>query len=198
LQEESAVSAEAGPAPRKPRADSVRNREILMEAAKAGFTEVGSGVSLEEIARRAGVGIGTLYRHFPTRDELIGAVYQRELQQIADAAEQLLATKPAGDALHQWMRLFVDYIGTKKLIAAALNPATLSDLYAKAGSRIPDCISLMVGRARAAGEIRDDVEPGDVLRALAGLTYGNTDPDWQASALRLIDVLMAGMRVTRG
>jgi AcrR family transcriptional regulator len=195
LQEEFAVSAEA--APRKPRADSVRNREILLEAAKAGFTEVGSGVSLEEVARRAGVGIGTLYRHFPTRDALISAVYQRELQQIADAADQLLATQAPGDALHQWMRLFVSYIGTKKLIAAALSPSTLSDLYAKSGSRILDCIALLTERARSAGDIRAEVEPGDVLRGLIGLTYGNTDPDWQASALRLVDMLMAGMRAER-
>jgi AcrR family transcriptional regulator len=191
------VSAEADPAPRKPRADSVRNREILIEAAKAGFTEVGPEVSLEEIARRAGVGIGTLYRHFPTRDALISAVYQHELQQIADAADQLLATRAPGEALHQWMRLFVSYIGTKKLIAAALSPSTLSDLYAKSGSRITDCITQLAERARSSGDIRADVEPGDVLRGLVGLTYGNTDPGWQASALRLVDVLMAGMRAAK-
>jgi AcrR family transcriptional regulator len=186
------VSAEA--APRKPRADSVRNREILMEAAKAGFTQVGAEVSLEEVARRAGVGIGTLYRHFPTRDALIGAVYQRELQQIADAADQLSATQTPGEALHQWMRLFVSYIGTKKLIAAALSPSTMSDLYAKSGGRIIECVTLLTERARSAGDIRADIESGDVLRGLIGLSYGNTDPDWQASALRLVDTLMAGMR----
>jgi AcrR family transcriptional regulator len=196
LQEDSTVSAEA--APRKPRADSIRNREILLEAAKAGFTEVGSEVSLEEVARRAGVGIGTLYRHFPTRDALISAVYQRELQQIAEAADQLSATLPPGEALHQWMRLFVSYIGTKKLIAAALSPSSLSDLSAKSGGRIVQCVTLLTGRARAAGDIWAEVEPGDVLRGLVGLTYGNTDPDWQASALRLVDVLMTGMRVTKG
>jgi AcrR family transcriptional regulator len=192
LQEEFAVSAEA--APRKPRADSVRNRETLMEAAKAGFTEVGAQVSLEEVARRAGVGIGTLYRHFPTRDDLIAAVYQRELQQIAEACDHLAATEAPGEALHQWMRLFVSYIGTKKLIASALSPATMTDLYARSGGRLNECITALTERARDAGEIRADVEPGDVLRGLIGLTYGNTDPDWQASALRLVDMLMAGMK----
>ena len=188
------MTAEAAASPRKPRADSVRNREALIAAAKAGFSETGPEVSLEEIARRAGVGIGTLYRHFPTRDALIGAVYKREVQQLSDAAADLLATRPAGEAMEAWMRLFVSYIGTKKLIASALGPDSVSELYALAGGRITESITLMVESARAAGAIRTDVQPNDVLRGLVGITYGNTDPDWHASALRLVDVLMAGMR----
>jgi len=105
---------------RKPRADSVRNRERLMEAAKAGFADVGPDVSLEDIARRAGVGIGTLYRHFPSRDAIVEAVYRREVQQLADAATRLVETMAPGEALHACMRLFVDYIATKRLIAPAL------------------------------------------------------------------------------
>src|SRR5580658_7642845 len=107
------------PAARKPRADAMRNREHLLEIAKLAFADAGADVSLEEIARRAGVGIGTLYRHFPTRGAVVEAVYRREVRQLASAAERLLAEGPPGEALHQWMRLFVDYIATKKVIASA-------------------------------------------------------------------------------
>jgi AcrR family transcriptional regulator len=188
------VSVEGKESGRKVRADSLRNRERLVEAAKAGFEETGPQVSLEEIARRAGVGIGTLYRHFPTRDLMIGAVYQRAVQQLSDDATALLETRAAGEALHDWMGLFVSYIGAKKLVTAAVSPENLSEVYAGAGGKITGAITLLVERARAAGAIRPEVEPADVLRGLVGLTYGNTDPDWEASARRLVDVLMAGMR----
>jgi len=90
---------------RKPRADSSRNRQLLIDASKAGFSEVGVNVSLEEIARRANVGIGTLYRHFPSREAIVEAVYRREVEQLAEAAPQLLETSRAGEALHKWMHL---------------------------------------------------------------------------------------------
>jgi AcrR family transcriptional regulator len=181
---------------RQLRADGRRNRERLIEAAKAAFGEVGADVSLEEIARRAGVGIGTLYRHFPTRDAIVEAVYRREVVHLAGAAARLIGSLPPGEALHQWMRLFVDYIATKKLIAAALGAIAGrgSDLYSFSAGLITDALALLLDRARAAGDIRPDVDPGDLLRALAGLTYGNSDPGWQASALRLIDILMDGLR----
>ncbi len=183
-------------AARKPRADGERNRQRLMEAAKAGFAEIGPDVSLEEIARRAGVGIGTLYRHFPTRDALIAAVYRHELGSFAEAGDRLSATLPPGEALHQWMRLLVDYIATKKVIAAAV--ATMvggaSELYASSGARITDAMSAMIARAIQTGDIRTDVDPEDLLRALVGFSYGNESPGWEASAKRLIDILMAGLR----
>jgi AcrR family transcriptional regulator len=187
--------ASAGPA-RKPRADAERNRERLIEAAKAGFAEAGADVRLDEIARRAGVGIGTLYRHFPTRDAVVEAVYRREVQQLADAATRLSATLPPGRALHEWMRLFVDYIATKKVIASALGSiaAGKSELYASSGERITGAMSQLVARAAAAGDIRGDADPDDLLRALVGFTYGAASPGWEASARRLIDILMAGLR----
>jgi AcrR family transcriptional regulator len=189
------VSAEAVPA-RKLRADGLRNRERLQEAAKAGFAETGPDVSLDEIARRAGVGIGTLYRHFPTRDAMVEAVYRREVQQLADGAPRLLAELPPVQALHAWLRLFVDYVATKKVIASALGAIVggASELYAASGVQITDAVSLLVDRAMASGGIRRDVESGDLLRALVGFTYGSGAPDWQASALRLIDILMDGLR----
>ena len=184
---------------RKPRVDGQRNRERLIEAAKAAFGDVGADVSLDEIARRAGVGIGTFYRHFPTRDAIVEAVYRREVQQLAGAAQRLLGTMQPGEALHQWMRLFVDYIATKKVIASALASIVggTTDLYAASGAQISGAMSLLVARAAAAGDIRPDVDPNDLLRALVGFTYGAVGPGWQASALRLIDILMDGLRPPR-
>jgi len=193
------VSAETEPAGRKPRADGQRNRERLMQAAKAAFADIGPEVSLDEIARRASVGIGTLYRHFPTRDAIVEAVYRREVQQLADAATRLSDTLPAGEALHEWMRLFVDYIATKKLIGSALGSIVggVSELYAASGLLIIGAINDLVARASASGDIRADVDPNDVLRGLVGFTYGNTSPGWEESALRLIDILMDGLRPSR-
>ena len=181
---------------RKPRADSARNRQLLIDAAKAGFADVGLHVSLEEIARRAEVGIGTLYRHFPTREAVVEAVYRREVEQLAEAVPQLLETWPAGEALHKWMHLFVDYIATKRLIAPSLGAAAArtSTLYTTSVELITGAISTLVKRAIASGAVRKDIDPSDLLRALVGVSYGNPDAGWQASARRLIDILMDGLR----
>ena len=181
---------------RKPRADSARNRQALIDAAKAAFAEAGLNVSLEEIARRAGVGIGTLYRHFPTREAVVEAVYRRAVEQLAEAAPQLLETSPAADALHKWMHLFIDYIATKRLIAPSLGAAAgrTSPLYATSAELITRAITTLVKRAVASGEVRKDIDPSDLLRAMVGVSYGNPDAGWQASARRLIDILMDGLR----
>ena len=181
---------------RKPRADSARNRQLLIDAAKAGFSEVGLNVSLEEIARRADVGIGTLYRHFPSREAVVEAVYRREVEQLAEAAPQLLESSPAGEALHKWMHLFVDYIATKRLIAPSLAAVAgkTSTLYATSSELITHAISTLVKRAVASGDVRKDIDPSDLLRAMVGVSYGNPDAGWEASARRLIDLLMDGLR----
>jgi AcrR family transcriptional regulator len=181
---------------RKPRADSARNRQLLIDAAKAGFSEFGLNVSLEEIARRAGVGIGTLYRHFPTREAVVEAVYRREVEQLAEAVPQLLETSPAGEALHKWMHLFIDYIATKRLIAPSLAAAASrgSSLHATSVELITRAITTLVKRAVANGDVRKDIDPSDLLRALVGVSYGNPDAGWQASARRLVDILMDGLR----
>jgi AcrR family transcriptional regulator len=190
------VNRKATAPARKPRADSARNRQLLIDAAKAGFSESGLNVCLEDVARRAGVGIGTLYRHFPTRDAVVEAVYRREVEQLADAAPHLLETWPAGEALHKWMHLFVDYIATKRLIAPSL--ATVagksSTLYATSFELITRAISTLVKRAIASGDVRKDIDPSDLLRALVGVSYGNPDVGWEASARRLVDILMDGLR----
>jgi AcrR family transcriptional regulator len=181
---------------RKPRADSARNRQLLIDTAKKGFSEVGMNVSLEEIARRAGVGIGTLYRHFPSREAVVEAVYRREVEQLVEAVPQLLKTSPAGEALHQWMHLFVNYIATKRMIAPSLGAAVrpTSAPHESPAELITRAISTLLKAAVRSGDVRKDINPSDLLRALIGVSYGNPDPGWEASARRLIDILMDGLR----
>jgi AcrR family transcriptional regulator len=185
---------------RKPRADAQRNRDGLLEAAKAAFAEVGPEASLDEIARRARVGIGTLYRHFPTRDAIVEAVYRREVQQLADAAPRLADSLPPAEALRAWMGVFIDYIAAKKVIAPALKSLVGggSALYADSGARITEAIGLLVERARASGDIRPSADSADLLQALIGFAYVNSAPDWEASARRLIDLLIDGLRSPGG
>ena len=195
-----AAGGNAAGAVRKPRADARRNRDSLLEAAKAAFAEVGAEASLDEIARRAGVGIGTLYRHFPTRDAVVEAVYRREVQQLADAAPRLVETLPPAEALRAWMRLFIDYIAAKKVIAPALKSSVGggSAVYADSSVRINEAMALLVEGARARGDIRPNADSADLLRALVGFAYVNSAPDWEASARRLIDLLIDGLRPQRG
>lgn len=185
---------------RKPRADALRNRDRLLAAAKAAFAEVGPEVSLEEIARRAGVGIGTLYRHFPTRDAIVEAVYRREVEQLSESARQLLETRPAGEALHQWMRDFVDYITAKKIIAPSLQSMVggPTAIYESSGETITKTVYLLVERAKKSGHIIEDIAPDDVIRAMIGFTHINPKPGWDTSARRLIDIFMNGLRTEPG
>ena len=181
---------------RRPRADSARNRQLLIDAAKIGFADVGANVSLEEIARRAGVGIGTLYRHFPTREAIVEAVYRREVEQLAEAVPQLLEASPPGEALHRWMHLFVDYIATKRLIAPSLGAASgrNSALYATSAELITAAISTLVTRAVASGDVRKGIDPTDLLRAMVGVQLRESRARMGESARRVIDILMDGLR----
>ncbi len=168
-----------------------------MEAAKAAFTERGPEVALEEIARRAGVGIGTLYRHFPTRDLLLAQVYRHAVAQLFESAANLSATRTPVEALREWMRLFADYIATKQMIAPALQSMAggASELYATSGAAIKSAMSLLVDRAVENGDIRLDLDPLDLLRCVVGVANVNNGPGWQTSAYALIDILIEGMRV---
>jgi AcrR family transcriptional regulator len=185
---------------RRPRADAVRNRERVLEAAKAVFSAGGPDASLEAVARRAGVGIGTLYRHFPTREALFEAVYRREVQQLGDLAEQLKSEAAPVDALRRWLRSNVEFVATKKGMSAALALAVhgSSELYAYTFDRLTKAVGALVDRAVAAGEIRADISPEDVLRALVGMCYIHDQPGWQKSVLRLVDVFVDGLRVQTG
>ena len=184
---------------RKPRADAVRNRERVLEAAKVVFSAGGAEASLEAVARAAGVGIGTLYRHFPTREALFEAVYRREVQQLADLAEQLKQEAKPIDALRQWMRSIVKFVATKKGMSAALTLAVdkNSKLFSSSADRLARTVGGLLDRAIAAGEIRDDISPEDLLRAVVGMCYMHDQPGWQTSVLRLVDVFVDGLRKRR-
>ncbi len=182
---------------RKPRADAVRNRERVLEAAKAVFSAGGSEASLEAVARHAGVGIGTLYRHFPTREALYEAVYRREVEQLGDLAEQLQNAPEPVEALRRWLRANVQFVATKKgmVAALALVAAGSSELQAYSFDRLTKSIGTLLARAVAAGAIRDDISAEDVLRALIGMCYMHDQAGWQTTALRLLDVFVDGLRV---
>jgi AcrR family transcriptional regulator len=180
---------------RRPRTDAVRNRERVLEAAKAVFSAGGPHASLEAVARQAGVGIGTLYRHFPTREALFEAVYRREVEQLAELAEELKAEASPVEALRRWLRSNVEFVATKKGMSAALALAvnSSSELTAYSFERLTKAVGALLDRAIETGEIRADISPEDLLRALVGMCYLHDQPGWQASVLRLLDVFVDGL-----
>ena len=183
-------------APKPLRADAQRNRDRLVEVAATAFAEQGVDASLEEIARQAGVGIGTLYRHFPTREHLVEVVYRREVEALCAAADDLASHHSADMALEQWMQRFVDYIATKRGLAASLrilfntNSAVFSDL----SGRVSLALRQLVEAAAAEGSIRGDVDASDVLHALGGIYSAPDTKDWRDRSRRLVKLLMDGLR----
>src|ERR1700742_3965191 len=187
------------PATRKPRTDAQRNRERILQVAKAAFARSGANTSLDDVARQAGVGAGTLYRHFPTRDALLEAVYHTEVGKLAAAERELSEKLPPVEALRAWMLLFVDYIAEKHIIAPALNTFVggPSKLYESSRAQITGAIEALVKRAIKSGDVRKDLEAFDLLRALIGVSNVASAPDWQQSARRLVDILILGSRPIR-
>src|ERR1017187_564187 len=181
---------------RKPRADAQRNRERILVVAKQAFTRSGANTSLDDIAKQAGVGPGTLYRHFPTRDELLKAVYRTEGEKLAAAERKFAETLPPIEALRAWLLLFVDYIATKQIIAPALNSLVggPSKVLEASYAQVWEAIRALVKRAIKSGDIRKDLDPIDLLRALLGVAKMATSPDWEQSARRLVDILVLGSR----
>jgi AcrR family transcriptional regulator len=184
------------PAKRKPRTDALRNRERILEVAKGAFTRHGADASLDDIAKQAGVGAGTLYRHFPTRDALIEAVYRSGVEKLAAAAHGFAAAMSPLEALRAWLLLFVDYIAAKHIIAPALNSVAggPSRLYEGSRSMVQGAIEELVKRAKRSGDVRKEIDASDLLRAVIGVSYVASGGDWQQSARRLVDILMAGSR----
>lgn len=180
---------------RRPRADALRNRERVLEAAKAVFSSGGGDASLEAVARQAGVGIGTLYRHFPTREALFEAVYRREVQQLVDLAEALKTVASPVEALRRWMHANVEFVATKKGMSSALALAAhgSSELFADTFDRLTRAVGNLLHRAVEAGEIRDDVSAEDLLRVLVGMCYTQDKLGWQANVLRLINIFVDGL-----
>jgi AcrR family transcriptional regulator len=187
------------PAARKPRADAQRNRERILEVAKEVFTRDGATASLDDISRRAGIGPGTLYRHFPTRDDLIEAVYRSEVEKLAAAEQRFATTMPPLEALRAWMLLFIDHVAGKMLIIPAMNTVAGGSLRLIEGSRslIHATFVASVQRAIASGDLRPDTDPNDFVRALIGIFHTTAQPGWEPSARRLVDILITGSRSAR-
>lgn len=188
-------SKSARPA-RKPRADAQRNRERILAVAKAAFTRSGANVSLDEVAKKAKVGTGTLYRHFPTREALLEAVYRTEVGKLAAAEQEFARTMPPIEALRAWMLLFVDYVAAKQIIAPALNTMVggPSKVFQAAGEQVKAAINALVKRAIESGDVRPDLVPMDLLRALIGVSHVAAEANWRKSAQRLVEILILGSR----
>lgn len=188
-----AVNGDGG---RPLRADARRNRDRLLNAAGQAFAEHGVEAPLEEIARRAGVGVGTLYRHFPTRDALVEAVFRNEVELLCDAAEDYARQLPADEALASWMRRFVRYVATKRGLATALKAMVGldSELFTYTHERIRNAAASLLTPAAQAGLIRDDVEPADLLKGLSGICLAADQGDFEGQAGRLVGLLMDGLR----
>lgn len=181
------------------RADAARNRELLLAAAVRAFTAESRGgpaTTLDGIAKDAGVGIGTLYRHFPNRDSLVEAVYRNELDRLCAAAEQLRTELPTDQALRAWMDRFVDYVITKKHLADSLHAlvACGHNPFAQSRERMVEAVRLLQQAGVADGTLRDDVDAADVLVSTSGICMAVADPQAREQAGRLLDLLVDGLR----
>jgi AcrR family transcriptional regulator len=183
--------------PRPQRADARRNRDLLLATAADLFEERGvEGAPLEELARRAHVGIGTLYRHFPNRDALVEAVYRREVELLCDSVPELLRDNPPDVALESWMHSFATYAARKRGLAVALRSmlGSNAELFADSRQRIHTAINTLVHAAVAAGTIRADVAPLDLLQAMGGICMAAESPGWGERTGQFVTLLMDGLR----
>ncbi len=187
--------AEPASADRPLRADAARNRELLLTAAAASFAAKGAEVPLEDIAREAGVGIGTLYRHFPTRDELVGAVYRNEVDILCRQADELLGTLPPEQALEEWMKVFVRHVAMKRGMLSVLKPmmSANADFYAQTRGRAVAAADKLLSAGVAAGVVRSDIQGSDLLRAVGGICM-STDHEATQASERLVGLLFDGLK----
>lgn len=181
---------------RRPRADAQRNRERVLQAGKQVFALRGAEATMDEIAVQAGVGAGTLYRHFPTRDALIEAVYRAEVDKLTEAGRQFASSLSPLEALRAWMLLFVDHVAEKKLILPAMDAVEGGSERLLAGARAPvyEIFHRLVQRSIDTGALRPDTDPGDLVRALIGAFYTTAMPGWEQSTRRIVDILLEGAR----
>jgi AcrR family transcriptional regulator len=181
---------------RKPRADAQRNRARILKIAKQIFMLRGTEASMDEIAKRAKIGPGTLYRHFPTRDDLLASVYISEVEKLAEAQRSFSAELPPVEALRAWMVVFIEYLAAKKIIAPAMNAIAggPSQVYQQTTRVMEEAANALAGRAVASGDLRPDVDPMDLLRAIYGVSSAGTNDDWPAKARRFVDILIQGSR----
>ncbi|MEK1887773.1 MAG: TetR/AcrR family transcriptional regulator [Phyllobacterium sp.] len=178
------------------RADASRNRDKLVEVAGHAFAEKGGNASLEDIARQAGVGIGTLYRHFPTREHLVEIVYRREVEGLCAAADELARHNAPDAALAEWMQRFVDYIAAKRGMANSLRILfnANSEVFANTSGMVAHALRKLVDAAVSDGSIRSDINSADLLQALSGIYSAPDTPDWREQSRRLVSLLMDGLR----
>jgi AcrR family transcriptional regulator len=178
------------------RADARRNRERLLEIAARVFSHDGPDVTLESIAKEAGVGIGTLYRHFPTREALIEAAYRNELARLCDGVPELLRTLPADVALRTWLDRVVDYLATKRGMADALRAVIASggDPFAASRESLRGAFGALLTAGAKDGMLRADVDPFDVLTAVSGMSLVAGRSGQRDQAGRLLDLLVDGLR----
>jgi AcrR family transcriptional regulator len=178
------------------RADAQRNRQRLVEAAREAFASGGEKVTLEAVARAAGVGIGTLYRHFPTREALIEAVYRDHVSRLCAGADELLAGRAPDDALRAWMDRFADYLATKREMADALRVVIAAGAVTSTQTReqLSTAVQTLLDAGAAAGTLRGDVRAEDVVASLVGVFLACGQPEQRTQAGRMLDLLMAGLR----
>ncbi len=181
---------------RVPRADAARNRGMLLAVATRTFAAAGAEPSMRAIAREAGVGIATLYRHFPTRESLVDAVYRDQVERLTDGARELLGQLPPAQAMRRWMDLFGDWIATKNGMLGTLLAMTEAGEIAHAQTRaeLLAAITTILDAGRAAGDLRPDVTAEDVAASLIGIFTVAGQPEHRGQASRLLDLLMDGLR----
>jgi AcrR family transcriptional regulator len=188
-----------GATTRRVRADAQRNIATVVEAAKAVFADSGVDAPVREIASRAGVGVGTLYRHFPQRSDLVVAVFRHEIDACAGAASALAAKHEPGEALARWLRRYTKLIATKRGLAAALHSGdpAFDALPAYFDQRLRPALQSLLESATAAGEVRANVKPDDLLHAVANLCLP-ADAERSGHAHRMVDLLIDGLRYGAG
>ncbi len=189
------MKAKSAKTRRKPRADSIRNRERLLVAAAKVFSADTGQASLEAVAREAAVGIGTLYRHFPTREAMFDAVYRHEVDQLFVLAEKLSRSTDPVEGLRKWLYANVHLVATKKGMVEALQLVAhgSSELKTYSFDRLTTAIALLLDRGVAAGVLRSDVAPEELLRVLVGIFYSQAGENWQPGATRLVNVFVDGL-----
>jgi AcrR family transcriptional regulator len=189
-----------GAGERAMRADAQRNREQLLGAAVAAFSQEGPEVTLEAIAKAAGVGIGTLYRHFPSREALVDAAYRSELARLCDAVPGLLAGQSADKAMRTWMDMFLDYMTTKRGMSEALRMVIASggNPFAESRGRLLAAFGALLAAGATDGTLRADLDPADVFASTSGVSLAAGAPDQREQAGRLLDLLLDGLRYGAG
>jgi AcrR family transcriptional regulator len=177
------------------RADAKENHDRVLEVAARAFAREGTGTSLKAIAREAGVGIGTVYRRFPTREALVEAVYRQEVDRLCASAAELAGQQPGAVALRAWMEAFVDFMGAKRGLGETLRAVlTSDDDKQQTRDQLRAAIAVLLAAGEADGGIRAGIEPNDLLLALGGITLIAAE-EWQRDlASRLLDLLLDGVR----